>query len=217
MPRKILIETDEYPYHITNRSNNKEFFDLPLPALWNLSCHMLKHLKRELGIQTYAFVLMSNHYHWVLRTPEKNLSKAMTYFHREVARNANKLSGRVNHFFGGRYKWCIIREEDNFLNCLKYVYRNPVKARLCRGVENYTYSSLNDSKLMSECFEEDHLSAESRFLDCDLNWLNTPFENEIDHALKRALRRREFKLPRNSRKQLPVLEKAQYRKELGTF
>ncbi len=217
MPRKTLNESDEYPYHITNRSNNKEFFYLPLPILWPIILDKIRYLDKHLHIRSHAFVLMSNHYHWILSTPDKNLSKAMTYFHREVSRCANRQAGRINHFFGGRYKWCSIHNEDYYWNAVKYVFRNPVKAELCTRVECYEFSSLTlDSTpepfKMCNFFDDAETS-----IALDLEWLNESFSSEMDEALRKALRRREFQLPKDRNRKMIELSAGRYRKGLGTF
>ena len=92
MPRKPLIESTELPYHITNRSNRKEFFDIPLDTLWPIFVESLNYIVREMNIRIYSFVLMNNHYHMLISTPELGLSNAMNYFQREVAKRSNRLS-----------------------------------------------------------------------------------------------------------------------------
>ncbi len=216
MPRKILNETKDFPFHITNRSNNRDYFYIPLDCLWQIMLAQIKNLTIEYNIRTHAFILMSNHYHWVLSTPNLNLSNGMTHFHREVARKSNKHCGRINHFFGGRYKWCLIGEEDYYRNCLKYVYRNPVKAGICQTVQDYPYSSLNqkpDQKLWQHI---DFFNPTENETVLDINWLNEAFSSEQDLAIQKGLRRRSFALPKDKCRKKIELDTAQYKKGLGT-
>lgn len=205
MPRKVLIENSKFPYHITNRSNNREYFYTPLPILWEIMLEKIKYLDQKMNIKSHAFVLMSNHYHWLLSTPDENLSKGMTYFHREVARGANRKSNRINHFFGGRYKWCSIQKEIYYWNTLKYIFRNPVKANLCAQVEDYQFSSLNDHKGVDSWNLCDFFNAPENTIDPNLEWLNTDYDPKIDEALKKALRRRTFKLPKDRNRKIVKL------------
>ncbi|WP_081111818.1 transposase [Bdellovibrio bacteriovorus] len=46
--------------------------------------------------EIYAFVLMSNHFHLLIRFPENNMSEAMTYFMRESSRMISRQAGRIN-------------------------------------------------------------------------------------------------------------------------
>ena len=63
---------------------------------------------RQTGWRVYAWVLMGNHYHWVVRTPRANLVAGMRWFQNTFTRRINtrhKLWGRV---FGGRYKAILV-------------------------------------------------------------------------------------------------------------
>lgn len=195
MARKVLLLTDDFPYHIMNRSNNREFFKIPLPQLWLIFLDVFKILKNEYGCNIFQFVLMSNHYHMVIHTPRKNLSVCMLYLQREVAKRANFKAQRINHLFGGRYKWCLIMEEDHFFNTIKYVFRNPVEAGLCFGVEDYAYSSLVDTHpifMLADFFYD-----QSKKVEVQIDWLNECFKPEQNLTIKSALKKRFFKIPKD--------------------
>ncbi len=206
MPRKHLLLTDEFPYHVTNRSNNREFFDLPLPQLWNIFLDVLYILSNEYGCKILQLVLMSNHYHMVIHTPQKNLSTCMLYFHREVAKRANFKSKRINHFFGGRYKWCLILQEDYFFNTVKYVFRNPVEAGLCIKAEDYTYSSLKTKHPIFQL--SDFFYDQTKTINVDLDWLNQGFHSSQKGAIQVALKKRYFKIPKDQNRNTVILEPA---------
>lgn len=55
------------------------------------------------GWRLYGWVLMSNHYHWVLRTPQANLVAGMKWFQNTYTRRLNTRHGKWGHVFGGRY------------------------------------------------------------------------------------------------------------------
>jgi REP element-mobilizing transposase RayT len=216
MPRKTLIESDTHPYHLMNRSNNKEFFYLSGAELWPIFIEVLAHLQNNLGCEIHSFVMMSNHYHLVLSTPRCNLSESMTYLHREVAKRANKVSGRMNHFFGGRYKWSRICDETYFWNTIKYVLRNPVEAEICSRVEDYKFSSLNTTSSSVVWSTRDVFATEKRAIELDLDWLNDKFIPEHKRAIQKGLRRREFGLPPNRSGSKQVLDPMRRKKGLGT-
>jgi putative transposase len=195
MPRKNLILTNEYPYHITNRSNNKDFFYVPLDILWNIFEDVLVSLVDEYDINIHAFVLMSNHYHLVLNTTNENLSDVMTYLHREVARKGNKCAGRSNHFFGGRYKWCLIQNDIYYSNTIRYVFQNPLRAGVVKKVEEYRFSSLGKKLTYHKAWQRPEMCSSIIEGSANLNWLNNRLDDSEEAALKGALRRRVFKLP----------------------
>ncbi|MCB9026540.1 MAG: transposase [Bdellovibrionaceae bacterium] len=215
MPRKPLFETDTFPYHIMNRSNNKEFFYLDKKQLWLIFVEVLSKIHKTLGCEMHFFVLMSNHYHLIMSTPNLKLTEAMTYLHREVAKEANRRMGRVNHFFGGRYKWCVVDNDGYYWNVVKYVLRNPVEAGICKNVEEYPFSSINDCKnsiwKMSDIFED-----RSKKVELNLDWLNKSYKEEENDAIRKALRRRNFVLPVCKNGKQRVLGSMQRKKGLGT-
>lgn len=196
MPRKSLIRTFQAPYHITNRSNNKERFYLNRDQLWDIFVEVLADLKELFRCNTHAFVLMENHYHLLISTPEANIGEAMKYLHREVARKSNRKAGRINHFFGGRYKWSLIYEETYYWNAMKYIFRNPVTAGICERVEDFPYSSLNSHSPKLEWKMVDFFRDQNAPIQLDLSWLNETFNPEDQILIRAALRRREFQLPR---------------------
>ena len=216
MPRKKLILHDSYPYHVVNRSNNKEFFYLPVSDLWPIFIEIFYKAQGLYGVSFHAFVLMTNHYHLILGTPNANLSEIMTYIQREVARLANKKANRINHFFGGRYKWSLIHKEQYYWNAIKYIYRNPVESGLCECVGDYAYSSLNslETKNLWELSKTIFKSEDE--LQIYTNWFNLNFKNEQRIAIRSALRRREFSLPKNKDGKIVDLDYVRPRKGLGT-
>lgn len=189
MPRRALVLSDIFPYHITIKTNNSDYFGVSMTACWNIFLDKLLILTYMYGFQIHSFVLMSNHYHLVVGTPDKNLSSGLRYLHTEVCKDLNLLEGRSNHQFGGRYSWKLIDDMNYYKNALKYVYRNPVRAGLVDRVERYQYSTLNGilglSILKVPIYDpydlSDFTSNEA------LDWLNSPFKIERESQVQRYL------------------------------
>lgn len=199
MARKLLIRTSNFPYHITGRSNNKEFFYLSNEMLWKIFMETMEHAQARFGCNFHAFVLMSNHYHLLVTTPKSNIDAVMQYIQRDVAKKANQNTSRINHFFGGPYKWSIVYEETYYWNALKYILRNPVRAGMCACVCEYKYSSLNTNPENFAWRMTDFFNDQSKPIILDSDWLNEPFMNELEQDIRLALRRKEFKIPINKK------------------
>lgn len=213
MARKSLIKTADAPYHITGRSNNKEFFYIKLTELWQIFMECFNQAQEQYNCQFHAFVLMSNHYHLLVSTPQSNIDEVMHYIQREVARKANKQSSRINHFFGGRYKWSVVDNENYYWNVVKYIFRNPVRADLCQRVEKYKFSSLNSNAKDFNWYMTDFFHNQNTTIILDLDWLNEAYLQEAEESIKYALRRSEFALPRHkSSGRLIVLNEARFKK-----
>ena len=112
MPRRPLIETEQFPYHVTSRSNNKEWFYLPLKECWEIFCNQLVETSSKYNVNIYAFTLMSNHFHLILSTPQANLGEVMRHFLTGVSKAIQFKAKRINHIFGSRYKWSLLQNEN---------------------------------------------------------------------------------------------------------
>lgn len=190
MPRKKIIYTHEFPYHVYARSNNREWFYLPLADTWDIFVFEINRIFAIYKVSLHAFVLMSNHYHMLLSaSPEYQLGEVMRELQKSVSRRINKQAGRSNHVFGGPYKASLIRSNDHYLEIFKYIYRNPVKAGIVQQPEFYPYSSLHEKNpivLVSNVKVEFPL---------DLHlWLNTPSDDELNKKISRGLKKTEFKI-----------------------
>jgi len=152
MPRKKLIRSDQFPYHVTSRSNNKEWFYIPIECVWSYCNTLLNEGKIKFNVQIDAFVLMRNHYHLCIRTPESNIDLFMRYFNKNLAQNIARHAKRINRIFGGPYKWSLITKEAYYLNVIRYIYQNPLRANIVDFCEQYPYSDLKEQKFSPEMF-----------------------------------------------------------------
>jgi putative transposase len=197
---KRLIRSSICPYHVNARGNNKEWFSVKPHEAWEVFTHLCSKVTTTYVANFHAFVLMPNHFHALLSTPDKNLDQIMNYFMREAAREINYRSDRINHVFGGTYHRGIITSSVHYSHVFKYIYRNPVAANLCKNVEDYPYSTLdpknnltmplgNPKNYFDACttFERQKL----------LKWLNTPTQAEHHKQILKALKKSEFKFTRD--------------------
>lgn len=142
MSKKNLLRSSVYAYHVTARANNQEWFYLPIQDVWEIMCKHLYTASVVCGAKIHSFVLMYNHYHLLISTPDENLDEVMMYFMRETSREINFHAERKNHIFGGRYKWSLIQDPRYFSLAYCYIYQNPVRAGICAFADQYTFSSL---------------------------------------------------------------------------
>ena len=73
----------------------------------------LEELVGKTGWTLYAWVLMSNHYHLALKTPEANLVKGMSWFQSTWTQRFNSWHKLWGHLFGGRYKAIPVEAGDS--------------------------------------------------------------------------------------------------------
>lgn len=91
--------------------------------------------KRIYGIQILAYVLMNNHFHFLLETPLANLSQFMRRFNITYASYFNRIHKRVGHLFQGRYKSILVDKESYLSELSRYIHLNPVRIK---GMKNKT-------------------------------------------------------------------------------
>ncbi|MCB0414874.1 MAG: hypothetical protein KDD50_11105 [Bdellovibrionales bacterium] len=206
MPRKKLIYTHEYPYHITARSNNKDSFYLPKEKVWNIFICNLNKITEAYGFQCHEFLLMSNHYHLIGSTTTKLLGDVFCFFQKSVSSDINSESKRVNHVFGGPYKPSLITTPAYYYHVYKYLYRNPVQAKVVNRVQDYPFSTLQTNKLQK--FPMPKLKSIESGINCHvpsvfnerLDWLNREYSKESHQMIQKGLRRTTFKIVSKSRR-----------------
>ena len=99
------------------------------------------------GWRVHAYVLMSNHYHLLLETPEANLVRGMAWLLSTYTLRYNARHRQRGHVFQGRYKAVMIEAgESGFTERVStYIHLNPLRAGLVRwpeeGLRAYPWSS----------------------------------------------------------------------------
>ncbi|UXR65366.1 transposase [Bdellovibrio bacteriovorus] len=198
MARKKTYRTDEFPYHVTARCANQEWFALPLEDCWEIFSNYLWFITQAYSVRVHAFVLMNNHFHLLISTPLANIDEAMNYFLREVSKSIGARAKRKSQIFGGPYHWTVISNFTYYQHAYKYIYRNPVQAGICSRVEDYRYSTIRGLLGLDRALVPaiDNLCLIQNMYK-QLSWLNSEFNCEDREAIAKALRRKEFKIPRD--------------------
>ena len=203
MGRAPFFNSSEFPYHVTGRCINRDWFSLDTSVVWETMTRQLYFVNMAFNLRIHAFVLMSNHYHMIVRTPDANLSEAMRYFARETSRELVNESDRINQTYGSRFHRSLIMSHHYYLHVYKYLYRNPVEAGLVKKVEDYPYSSLGG--LLGERWLDVPISEDENWQNFSsrkstLLWLNQSPQIGAWEEVRKALRKPVFKLaPVNKR------------------
>ena len=140
MPRQPrFVEPGAY-YHVTSRGNNRAPIQLD-----GIDCiaweTRLARTVATFGWKVLGYVLMTNHFHLVLRLPDLGLSEGMRLLNGEYARDFNRRHGRENHLFGRRFWSKQIRSDAHLVQSLAYNDLNPLRGGLADRPEAYRFSS----------------------------------------------------------------------------
>ena len=98
-------------------------------------CERFAKLVPEQGLNVYAWAIMSNHVHLLIRTGPKPLSRFMHRLLTGYSVKYNLQKDRKGHVFQGRFKSILVQEETYFRKLVRYIHRNPMKAGLVRSFE----------------------------------------------------------------------------------
>jgi putative transposase len=76
-------------------------------------------------------LLMNNHYHLLVRTPEANIAKGMHYINMMYARIFNQRHELSGHLFERRYFSVLVESQEHLVELFRYIALNPVRGGLC--------------------------------------------------------------------------------------
>ena len=206
MPRRRLTLTTEAAYHVMSRSNNRDWFYLPLHDCWEIFCHYLHETTSRYEIEVYAFTLMSNHFHCILRTRQKNVGEVMRHLLTGVSKTVQVRAKRINHVFGSRYKWTLLWNPTSFAYVYKYVLRNPIRAGICNTAQTYPFNSLRlIQPFVPTAYRIDREGSKiPRSRERMLDWLNLPVDCRLESVITRALKRESFAFSKKNEKQREI-------------
>lgn len=154
MPRQSRHVSAGIPHHITQRGNRREdvfFTEEDRQAYLN----WLSDYAQKYDVEILAYCLMTNHIHIVaVPSTEEGLQQVFKPLHMRYAQRVNRARGWKGHVWQGRY-FSAPLDEAYLWAAIRYVERNPVRAKLVRKAENYLWSSaaahcgLKEDKLLT--------------------------------------------------------------------
>jgi REP element-mobilizing transposase RayT/AraC-like DNA-binding protein len=140
MGRPLRIEYPGAIYHATSRGDRQEPIFRGADDK-RLLLDIVDQAMGRLDAEMFAYCLMGNHYHFVLRTRKPNLSRLMRHINGEYTRAFNKRHSLVGHVFQGRYHAILVDSDAYLVNACRYVELNPVRAGLVDSVDAWPWSS----------------------------------------------------------------------------
>ncbi|MCE9603462.1 MAG: transposase [Planctomycetia bacterium] len=143
MPRSARAAVGGLCYHVLNRGNARAeifhkqedfaaFLDLLPPACERLPMRIL------------GWCLMPNHFHLILRPfDDGDLGRWMQWLMTSHVRRYHRHYQGEGHVWQGRYKAFPIQADEHLLSVLRYVERNPLRAKLVARAEQWPWGSLS--------------------------------------------------------------------------
>jgi REP element-mobilizing transposase RayT len=100
-------------------------------------------LAEAMAWTVYAWALLPDHAHLLVRTGTRSLSRNMRSLLTGYAGAFNRRHHRAGHLFQNRYKSIVVEEEPYLLELVRYIHLNPLRAGVVRdaaGLTRYPWS-----------------------------------------------------------------------------
>lgn len=125
---------------------------------------IVQECREACGFKLYAYCLMGNHVHLLLKVEEQSLETIFKKIGGRYVYYYNVKYRRVGHLFQDRFKSEPVEDQVYLMTVLRYIHQNPIKAKLCTKIGDYPYSSyaeyLHDSHTVDCDFVLSFLSRE---------------------------------------------------------
>ena len=143
MPRQARKKSESGIYHIMLRGiNQQQIFEDEEDSLRFLET-LLKY-KEQCGYEIYAYCLMGNHVHILLKEGKEDLTLVLKRIAGSYVYWYNWKYHRSGHLFQDRFKSEPVENDIYFLTVIRYIHQNPVKAGVCKNIDGYKFSSYNE-------------------------------------------------------------------------
>jgi REP element-mobilizing transposase RayT len=133
----------EYPgafYHVIHRGNAGERIFRSKRDREKFLENVSRAVER-FRIKVHTYCLMSSHYHFLVETPEANLSRAIQWINVSYAAYFNRKRNRKGHLFQGRFKSILIDADEYLRHLSRYIHLNPLRANMVEQLLSYPWSS----------------------------------------------------------------------------
>ncbi len=131
MARPPRIDFPDAVYHVTSRGNGRQAIFWSDEDRERFLAQLADNLHTA-AVVLYAYVLMDNHFHLLVRTPRANLSRFMQRLLTGYALYARYKHRRPGHQLQGRFQAKLVQDDVYLRAVSRYMHLNPVKIAACR-------------------------------------------------------------------------------------
>ncbi len=143
MPRSAREKSSTGIYHVMLRGINHQII-FEDDEDYQKYLETLKKYQDESGYTIYAYCLMSNHIHLLIKEEREELGIAFRRIGASYVYWYNWKYGRRGHLFQDRYKSEVVENDRFFLTVIRYIHQNPVKACIVKDIADYRWSSYGE-------------------------------------------------------------------------
>ena len=151
---------------------------------------ILDTYRKKIEYEIYAYCLMGNHVHLLIKEGKEVLSNTMKRIGTSYVSWYNWQYNRKGHLFQDRFKSEAVEDDIYFLTVLRYIHQNPLKAGLVDNIDSYKWSSYQEYISKTKIV--------------NINFALSLFDKEKDKAIEKFKR---FNEESNNDQCLEVIEK----------
>ncbi|MBK8575831.1 MAG: transposase [Elusimicrobia bacterium] len=147
MPRQARLDIPGALHHVMGRGIQREKIFSGSEDREEFLARLGKVVEKE-SLLVYAWALMPNHFHLLMRTTKTPLSHVMRKLLSGYAGYFNRRYGRAGHLFQNRFKSVLCEDDPYFLELVRYIHLNPLRAGLVKSLEGLGGSSLTGHSVL---------------------------------------------------------------------
>lgn len=187
MPRQARRKSESGIYHIMLRGINKQVIFEDEEDNFKF-LETLKKYKAISGYKIFAYCLMSNHVHLLLKIEKEDIDLIIKRVASSYVYWYNWKYKRNGHLFQDRFKSEPVENDSYFLTVVRYIHQNPLKAGVCKSIDGYNFSSYNEYVKKADLVDTDFclgIIDKEQFLD---------FNNEYNEDVCLEIEKDNFRL-----------------------
>lgn len=127
-------------YHVYSRGVDKRDLFLEENDFFKF-IHCIEDSYKKFYFKIHAYCLMDNHYHFLIETPESDISEIMHLVNKKYAEYFNQKYSRTGRLFESAFKSKVVYTNQYFLNLVRYIHQNRIKSGLEENLGDWKFNS----------------------------------------------------------------------------
>jgi putative transposase len=144
MPRQARIDIAGEVYHVINRANARSSI-FKTDGDFKAVLEAIEEISVKIPLEIFSFCIMPNHWHFAVRPMQDgDMGKFFGKLTQTITQrwHAFHHTTGLGHLFQGRFKTFLVQTDPYFIQLMKYIEANPLRAGLVKRAEDWKWGSL---------------------------------------------------------------------------